>query len=90
MKKRLHLYFSGRVQGVGFRFTALELARHNCLKGWVKNLSDGRVEVLAEGEEEDLNSFLKSLKEEFKLHLADIEPAEFTSIGEFNNFQIKF
>jgi len=47
MAKRAHVYYSGSVQGVGFRFTAEDLARQNNLTGWVKNLADGRVEIVA-------------------------------------------
>ncbi len=58
MRKRIHVYYSGMVQGVGFRFTAEKLAKGLGLAGWVKNLRDGRVEVLCEGEEADLVSFI--------------------------------
>ena len=56
--KRIHAYFSGSVQGVGFRFTAERLASALGLTGWVKNLQDGRVEVTCEGQEKDINGFL--------------------------------
>ena len=48
---RLHVLVHGRVQGVGYRYTCGELARASGLGGWVRNLPDGRVEVLMEGEE---------------------------------------
>ena len=51
MKVRKHFYFSGRVQGVGFRYQATRLARGLGLTGWVMNLWDGRVELEAQGEE---------------------------------------
>ena len=50
---RRHIYFSGRVQEVGFRFTACLLARRLGLTGWVKNLWDGRVEMEVQGTEDD-------------------------------------
>ncbi len=59
---RRHWFFSGRVQGVGFRWTCVEHARLLGLRGWVQNLPDGRVEAVAEGPAgrlEDLLSFLK-------------------------------
>ena len=48
---RWHIYFDGRVQGVGFRFTAQIFASQLQLTGWVRNLDDGRVEAEAQGTE---------------------------------------
>lgn len=53
------IYISGRVQGVGFRFHAHEQAGKLGLKGWVKNLSDGRVEMLINGDESHVKSMIK-------------------------------
>lgn len=61
MKKRIHAYYSGQVQGVGFRFTAERLAVDLGLSGWVRNLSDNRVELLCEGKEEDLHEILAKI-----------------------------
>ena len=49
-KVRKHIYFSGQVQGVGFRYRATNAARANGLTGWVDNLWDGRVEMEVQGE----------------------------------------
>jgi acylphosphatase len=57
--KRVHIYISGRVQGVWFRATAQGEAIDGNLTGWVRNLRDGRVELVAEGEEEQLQSLVK-------------------------------
>ena len=62
MRKRIHVFYSGRVQGVGFRVTAEETALHYGVVGWVKNLRDGRVELIAEGEEEVLEQFLETIR----------------------------
>ena len=91
MHKRLHIYYSGTVQGVGFRFTAEALANNLGISGWTKNLSDGRVEVLAEGEEGDLISFVSKMKNGPMKHYitsAEIEWAE--SKDEFDAFRVKF
>jgi acylphosphatase len=55
---RAHLYVSGRVQGVGFRFSAVDAARRLGLHGWVRNLPDGRVESEAEGEQTQVEAFV--------------------------------
>ena len=53
-RARLHLIISGRVQGVGFRFSAYDEAKDLALAGWVRNLPNGDVEILAEGSRENL------------------------------------
>ncbi|MBN1405496.1 MAG: acylphosphatase [Candidatus Omnitrophica bacterium] len=90
MKKRLHTYYTGRVQGVGFRFSAEELALSMGIKGWVKNLADGKVEVLAEGEEEALTDFSGRLEIIMRRYIQkkDISWEQYT--GEFRDFEIKF
>jgi acylphosphatase len=52
-------FISGRVQGVGFRFFAERAARAAGVKGWVRNLPDGRVETVAEGDEEAVSRYLE-------------------------------
>ena len=58
---RMHVYFSGRVQGVGFRFTACRLARPLGLTGWVKNLWDGRVEMEVQGDELAISQMIEQI-----------------------------
>ena len=53
---------SGRVQGVGFRFFAQRAARENRIRGWVRNLPDGSVETVAEGDEDAVALYLESLR----------------------------
>lgn len=60
--RRLSARFEGRVQGVGFRFTVLELATRRKLKGYVMNLPDGDVEVVAEGSELELLGLVTDLR----------------------------
>lgn len=62
MNKQVHVFYAGRVQGVGFRFTAEETARQIGVVGWVKNLRDSRVELVAEGEEKTLVRFLQAMR----------------------------
>ncbi|MBW4690820.1 MAG: acylphosphatase [Lyngbya sp. HA4199-MV5] len=56
---RAHVWISGRVQGVAYRMTTAKLATHLGLKGWVRNLPDGRVEAVFEGEEAAIESMLR-------------------------------
>ncbi len=62
MKVRKHIFFSGQVQGVGFRYRSSCLARPLGLTGWVKNLWDGRVEMEIQGEQSVIKKFLTQLK----------------------------
>lgn len=73
---REHIFFSGRVQGVGFRFTACYLARPMGLTGWVKNLYDGRVEMEVQGESAVIESFLTRLKNGRYICIDDMERAQ--------------
>jgi len=90
MKKRLHVYFDGRVQGVGFRFTAVETGREIGIYGWVGNLDDGRVEVVAEAEEESLKDFLQDIAERFSRYIRDTDVEWLDATGEFKEFTVKF
>lgn len=63
MKSRLHAFVSGRVQGVFYRYFTKSEATALELSGWVRNLKDGRVEVLAEGKKSALDKLLEKLKE---------------------------
>jgi acylphosphatase len=56
-----HVYYSGRVQGVGFRYTAQRLAERYPVAGYVRNVSNGDVELLAEGPAEEVQAFLDAL-----------------------------
>jgi len=58
MKCRAHVIISGRVQGVGFRYHTVRQAAKLGLTGWVRNQPDGRVEVMIEGEEQDVQQML--------------------------------
>ena len=88
--KRLHLYYSGSVQGIGFRYTAERIADSLKLIGWVKNLSDGRVEVMIEGSEPDIGLFLEKTNDIFKGYIRDVETEWGEAIGEFDGFDIRF
>ncbi|PIV39711.1 MAG: acylphosphatase [Candidatus Omnitrophica bacterium CG12_big_fil_rev_8_21_14_0_65_43_15] len=88
MKKRVHVYYSGRVQGVGFRFTAEDVARALGVCGWVRNLSDGKVEITAEAQEAALNDFLAKIREYFSAYIDDAEITWQEPSNEFKDFNI--
>ena len=67
------VFYSGRVQGVGFRATAAAIAKRYPVDGWVKNLEDGRVQLLVEGREAAVNGFLSAIRMHWK---GDIEKAD--------------
>jgi acylphosphatase len=90
MNKRLHAYYSGSVQGIGFRYTAERTASSLNLTGWVKNLRDGRVEVVCEGKESALKEFSQKIENIFNgyIRAKDIEWGNAT--GKFDYFDIRF
>ena len=90
MKKRCHVIYSGRVQGVGFRYTARALADKYHLSGWVMNLSDGGVALEVEGKTKDLDNLLCDLQDEFKDYIKGIDLNELPYSGEYNDFRIRF
>ena len=90
-QKRMRIFFSGTVQGVGFRFTAERLARRFPVAGFVRNLEDGRVEVTAEGAETSLVEFLTAIRESgMKDYVRDVEAHWSEPQGCFNRFSISY
>ncbi len=90
-KVRAHVLLSGRVQGVAYRYFAEKYAVSLGVKGWVRNLGDGRVEVLAEGDRSQVESFLARLREGPRLARVDdfdLRWEDYT--GEFGDFRITF
>ena len=88
--KRIHVYYTGSVQGVGFRFAAERIASAPGLTGWVKNLGDGRVELVCEGRETALKEFLEKMNDIFKEYIRDSEVEWLDATGEFSTFNIAF
>jgi len=86
---RVHLFISGRVQGVFYRLTMRQKARTLGVKGFCKNLSDGRVEAIIEGEEEKVNKLIVWAKRgPFFAKVDQVEIKEENYIGEFKDFKI--
>lgn len=66
------IYYSGQVQGVGFRFTARQLARGFDVAGYVRNLPDGRVELVAEGEAAEIDRLFQAVRDEMGFFIRDV------------------
>ena len=87
-KTAKHIYFSGRVQGVGFRFTAHRIALRYELIGFVRNTFDGKVEMLIQGDTDDIAGCVRDLSETFQISQAKIE--EVAIDPQYVDFQITF
>ena len=91
MNKRIHVFYSGRVQGVGFRMTAEEIAQGLGVVGWVKNLRDGRVELAAEAEEATLKRFLSTIQNgTMKNFIVQTEIVWSNASDTFDEFEIRY
>lgn len=89
MNKRFHLFIVGRVQGVFFRANTLKTARSLGLSGWVRNLADGRVEVVLEGAAEAAGKMLDWCHSGTPPAQVDqVECREETPTGIFSDFDI--
>lgn len=84
-----HVFYEGRVQGVGFRFTVKSLARGYDVVGWVKNLEDGRVELQVSGDREEVEGFLEAVAEsELKSHIKGVEAHVIPPLAGVRGFEI--
>ena len=85
-----HIFYSGMVQGVGFRYTVQRMAKDLSLLGRVRNLKDGRVEILVQGEKDTIEELMERIKNHFSGYIKDKE-ISFTPLEEkFMDFQIIF
>ena len=88
-RRRMQVFYAGRVQGVGFRYQTRQLATGYTLTGTVRNLPDGRVELVAEGLEEELLAFRAGIRECGVGSLIDDEEELWTdACGGFRGFEI--
>jgi acylphosphatase len=81
--------FTGRVQGVGFRYTAQNLALQYNVAGYVRNLPDGRVELVMEGPDPEMDQFIDSLQQRMTGYIRHIDRHLDVATGEFQRFSIK-
>ncbi len=87
---RVHLLISGRVQGVYYRAHTRDEAKQRGLTGWVKNLTDGRVEAVVEGNVEDIQSLISWCRQgPPRAAVTDVAVEKETHQGEFSDFTIR-
>jgi len=84
------VYFTGRVQGVGFRYTAQNIAQQYNVKGYVKNLPDGRVELVLEGPDEEMDHIVDSIRQRLDSFIWKVDHNQLPATGEFRHFQINY
>ena len=83
------VHYSGQVQGVGFRYTALLLARGYAVSGYVQNLPDARVRVEVEGEKNEVNAFLAAIEDRMHGFVRHVERAGGRRAAQFSGFTIR-
>jgi len=89
VKIRKHIYFSGRVQGVGFRYRSKYLAEPLGLTGWVENLWDGRVEMEIQGEDLAIRRFLNHLRVQPFVRITDMELSALPLVEDERGFSVQ-
>lgn len=88
--QRRHITFFGRVQGVGFRYSAVQAAGGYGLTGYVRNLPDGSVECVAEGESSDIDGFLEDLRDRMGRHIERTTQTIDSPTGQYRSFGVEF
>ncbi|HWA29193.1 MAG TPA: acylphosphatase [Lacunisphaera sp.] len=83
------VYFTGRVQGVGFRYQTLQVAKGFEVSGWVMNLPDGRVQVEAEGTREEVKDFIIAVQERMEGYIRKVEQTESQRAPQYQGFTIR-
>ena len=89
-KQRKVVLFSGTVQGVGFRYIACRAAAGHDVTGAVRNLHDGRVEVVVEGEAEQIGAFLADLRGRMADYIQDQTQQTQPYTGQYSHFGVSF
>ena len=89
-KTRQTVVFSGRVQGVGFRYSTCHVAERFDVVGYVRNLSDGRVELVAEGEPDYVGAFVAGVNKAMAGYISDTQETHGQPSGEFTRFGILY
>ncbi len=83
------VFFSGRVQGVGFRYTVLQVAKEFEVAGWVQNLPDGRVQLEAEGTLEMVRDFVVAVGERMHGYIRKTDRRAERRVAQFDGFTVR-
>lgn len=83
------VYFSGRVQGVGFRYQTLQIAKGFEVTGYVRNLPDGRVQMEAEGAADEVQDFVRAVEEHLEAFIRKAERTSARRPPQFSGFAIR-
>ena len=84
------LQYSGRVQVVGFRYTVRQIRQSYCIAGFVKNMPDGRVQLVVEGSAAEIRTFLKEVATHLDRYIHDVQETCSPASGRFRGFEIRF
>jgi acylphosphatase len=87
--KRRHIHYAGRVQGVGFRYTVKNIAMRFNVSGYVRNLTDGRVELILEGPADEIEQLSQAVQEKMSGYIRGVETESPPATGEFSHFHIR-
>jgi acylphosphatase len=88
-RRQMQVYYTGRVQGVGFRYTVKTIVAGYDAAGTVRNLPDGRVELVAEGSHDELEAFRRAIRESELGHFIEHEDVQWgDAAGGFRGFEI--
>ena len=82
---RYTVHFAGHVQGVGFRYTTAHIARRHEVAGYVQNLPDGRVQMVCEGEPDEVDRFLEAIEDAMGRYIDDTTVERTTATGEYGH-----
>ena len=88
--ERREIYYSGHVQGVGFRYTTRNIAQRYGVTGEVRNLPDGRVRLILEGDAEEIEELSADVRKAMGRHIRDIQVETMPATGQFSDFSIGY
>jgi acylphosphatase len=88
MHRRI-IHIDGRVQGVGFRYTAQNIAMRYDVLGYVRNLDDGRVQLVMEGDDREMDGVIQSLRQKMNGYISRVDSETYPATGEFESFGIR-